>query len=70
MFILFNTESKARNYIKRHSFSRYECAGSCCYDSQNFEIKDNLVVMYSQGSVRDHMYDNVSVVGRIKKRTK
>lgn len=66
-FIIFNTISQAKNYVKRqyNYFHRESCG--CCSQGQDTSIEGNRVVAHSYGETRGQVYHEVFVIGRIKR---
>lgn len=67
-FIVFNTESQAKNYVKRQKSYYHNEGCGCCYSQMGYSIdyKTKLVMAHSSGSHIGEYYHNIVVIGRIK----
>ena len=65
-FIVFNTLSQARNFIKRGRRYYTSDGCGCCYQSLDTYISGNKVVEVLSGSSMGRDYRQFSVLGRIK----
>ena len=67
-FIVFNTKSQAKNFVKRQkSYSRNEGCG-CCHQTTHTMIcnKTNKVLHVNYGEWTGAIFHNITVLGRIK----
>lgn len=69
MFITFNTERQAMNYIKRNKQSNYyhneDCG--CCFSYGSLFIDGNKVVKSHVASYQGGIRASATVIGKIKK---
>lgn len=66
-FIVFNTLSQAKNYVKRqHIYDFYEGCG-CCSQGGYTAIEGQLVVNHTYGQTTGQGWHIATIVGRIKR---